>query len=277
MKKNSILPKTISYASLFTFSIMVLVPFFWLIRSSLMEMSQTFQLPTIWLPNPLKFENYMDALTILPFHIYLINTLTIIIFGVSGVILTSSFCAYSLSRIKWFGRDILFAVILSSMMLPYAVTLIPTFIGWKSIGLTNTLFPLIIPCWFGGGAFNIFLLRQFCLTIPKELDEAAYVDGIGHLRIFFQIIIPLSKPALVVVALFSFLFTWNDFLGPLVFLTNEKKYTLALGLQLFQGSYYGQWNLLMAATTVVILPAIIVFLAGQKYFVEGITMTGLKG
>lgn len=277
MKKNKTLSKVIIYSILLTGALIYLLPFYWLVRSSLMQMQQIFEMPPVWLPNPVMFSNYKEALTILPFGKYLINTLTIVVLVVSGVVLTSSICAYSFARIKWPGRDKVFSVILTSMMLPYAVTLIPTFIGWKLLNGINTYLPLIVPAWFGGGAFNIFLLRQFFLTIPKGLDESAYIDGAGHFRIYSNIILPLTKPALIVVGLFSFLGTWNDFLGPLVYLSDDKKYTLALGLQQFQGLYNAQWHLMMAAATMVLLPAIVIFLIGQKYFIEGITMTGLKG
>ena len=161
-------------------------------------------------------------------------------------------------------------------MLPYAVTMIPTFIGWRYLGAYGTIIPLVVPSWFGGGAFNIFLLRQFYKSIPKDLDEATIVDGGGFIRIWWQIIIPLSTPATIVVGLFAFLNNWNDFFRPLIYLDAETKYTLALGLQLFKGMYNAQWHLMMAASTVVLAPAVIVFLIGQKYFIEGITMSGLK-
>lgn len=253
-----------------------LLPLVWLIRSSLMDMGQIFELPPIWVPDPFQFSNYREALTILPFGRYFVNTLIIVVFSVLGVIVTSSISAYSFARMNWRGRNLVFGLLLSSMMLPYAVTLIPTFIGWSKVGLTNSFIPLIAPAWCGGGAFNIFLLRQFYLSIPRELDEAAYVDGASHWRIFRSIILPLTKPALIVVGLFSFLASWNDFLGPLVYLNDETQYTLALGLQQFKGMYSAEWHLMMAAATVVLLPAIIVFFIGQRYFIEGITLTGIK-
>lgn len=253
-----------------------LLPLIWLVRSSLMDMGQIFELPPVWIPDPFRFGNFKEALTILPFGRYFINTALIVIFTLLGVIITCSISAYSFARMTWRGRDVIFGLLLSSMMLPYAVTLIPTFIGWSKLGLTNSFIPLIAPAWFGGGAFNIFLLRQFYLSIPRDLDEAAYVDGASHWRIFISIIIPLTRPALVVVGLFSFLASWNDFLGPLVYLNSETKYTLALGLQQFKGMYAAEWHLMMAAATVVLAPAIIVFFIGQRYFIEGITLTGIK-
>lgn len=277
MKRARLFWKILTYAILLTGSVVCLVPFYWLLRSSFMELSQIFIMPPIWVPSPVQWQNYPEALTILPFGRYLINTLIIVVGSLLGVLFTSSLSAFSFARLRWPGRDFVFGLILSSMMLPYAVTLIPTFIGWKFVGAIDTFVPLIVPAWFGGGAFNIFLLRQFYMTIPRELDEAAEIDGAGFFRIYAQIILPLTKPALIVVGLFAFLFFWNDFLGPLVYLNSEEHYTLALGLQLFRGMYNSQWHLMMAAATVVLLPAIIVFLIGQRYFLEGIALTGLKG
>lgn len=276
MKAKAWVEKGLIYLVLAAGGIFSLLPLVWLIRSSLMNMGQIFELPPVWIPRPVQLSNYSEALTILPFGQYFMNTAVIVVFSVLGVIVTSSICAYSFARMKWRGRNMVFGLLLSSMMLPYAVTLIPTFIGWSKVGLTNSFIPLIAPAWFGGGAFNIFLLRQFYLSIPRDLDEAAYVDGAGHLRIFRSIILPLTKPALIVVGLFSFLAAWNDFLGPLVYLNDETKYTLALGLQQFKGMYSAEWHLMMAAATVVLLPAIIVFFIGQRYFIEGITLTGIK-
>ena len=268
---------TITYIFLFLFSIVCLIPFYWMVRSSLMDLGQIFLMPPIWIPNPIKISNYVEALTLLPFGRYFLNTTYIVVLSVGGTLLTSSLCAYSFSRINWPGRNIVFSVLLTALMLPYAVTLIPTFIGWQKLGAINTYIPLILPAWFGGGIFNIFLLRQFFMTIPRELDEAAHIDGASQLTIYSKIIIPLSKPALIVVGLFSFLGVWNDFLGPLVYLNSEVKYTLSLGLMQFQGMYSAQWQYMMAAATVVIMPTVIVFMVGQDYFIEGIALTGLKG
>ena len=277
MKKRMYIGKLMTYLILLSGAVTFLVPFYWMIRSSLMELWQIFIMPSVWIPDPIQFGNYSEALTILPFGRYFLNTIIVVVGSVLGVLVTSSLSAFSFARMRWPGRDLAFGLILSSMMLPYAVTLIPTFIGWRVVGAIDTFFPLILPSWFGGGAFNIFLLRQFYMTIPKELDEAACIDGASYFNIYLKIILPLSKPALIVVGLFAFLFFWNDFLGPLVYLNSEENYTLALGLQLFRGMYNSQWHLMMAAATVVTLPAVLVFLLGQKYFVEGIALTGLKG
>ncbi|MEK5236517.1 carbohydrate ABC transporter permease [Paenibacillus sp. FSL L8-0470] len=276
MRTRAWVEKGLVYLVLVAGGLFSLLPLIWLIRSSLMDMGQIFELPPIWIPDPFRFGNFSEALTILPFGRYFINTTVIVIFTMLGVLVTCSISAYSFARMSWRGRDLVFGLLLSSMMLPYAVTLIPTFIGWSKLGLTNSFIPLIAPAWFGGGAFNIFLLRQFYLSIPRDLDEAAYVDGASHWRIFISIIIPLTRPALVVVGLFTFLASWNDFLGPLVYLNSESKYTLALGLQQFKGMYAAEWHLMMAAATVVLAPAIVVFFIGQRYFIEGITLTGIK-
>lgn len=161
--------------------------------------------------------------------------------------------------------------------MPGIVTMIPTFVMWSKIGLTNSLIPLSVPIWFGGGVYNVFLFRQFFMGIPKELDEAAYVDGASFFKVYWKIILPLSKSVIVVVGIFSFLGSWNDFMGPLIYLNDEAKFTLSLGLQMFQGSYGAQWQLLMAASILVLLPAMIIFFIGQKHIMEGIATTGIKG
>ncbi|HIR13434.1 MAG TPA: carbohydrate ABC transporter permease [Candidatus Choladousia intestinavium] len=267
----------IVYLLLIAGSILCLMPLFWMLRSSLMTNVEIFMVPIRWLPEVFQWENYRDVFETLPFLKYYANSLTLVVFVVSGAVLTSSLCAYGLSRINWAGKKIVFTCIMGSMMLPVAVTIIPTFLMFRRIGLTNSLIPLIIPAWLGGGAFYIFLLRQFFLSIPKDLDEAARIDGATHLQIYSKIILPLTKPALVVVGMFAFMNTWNDFLGPLIYLNSDDKYTVALGLQLFVGSYRAEWQLMMAAACLVVIPAILVFMIGQKYLIEGITMTGVKG
>ncbi|VDG69540.1 binding-protein-dependent transport system inner membrane protein [Clostridium carnis] len=277
MRGKKKISKSIIYIILFFISFVCLVPFYWMIRSSLMDMSQIFTMPPIWIPKPIKFSNYKEALTMLTFGRYFLNTLFVVVFTVLGTVITSSLCAYSFSRIEWKGRDTVFGILLTAMMIPFAVTLIPTFIGWQKLGVVNSYAPLIVPAWFGGGVFNVFLLRQFFRTIPKELDEAARIDGAGHFTIYSKIIIPLSKPSLIVVSLFSFMGSWNDFLGPLVYLNDGDKFTLSLGLMQFQGMYSAQWQYMMAAATVVLVPIVIIFFIGQKYFIEGISMSGMKG
>ena len=275
--RESRLKLTAGYVVLLIVSVMFIVPFVWLLRSSMMDLSQIFIMPPEWIPKPFHFENFKEALTIVPFGTFFLNTLIIVAGVLLGTVVSSTIAAFGFSRIRWKGRDTVFAVLMSAMMLPGAVTLIPSFLGWKEIGFYDTFYPLILPAYFGGGIFNIFLLRQFYLTIPQDFDEAAFVDGASYFKIYWHILLPLSRSAVIVVALFTFLGSWNDFMGPLIYLKSDSRFTLALGLQMFQGSYTAQWDLLMAASAAVVLPCIIVFLVGQRYFLEGITLTGLKG
>lgn len=265
------------YFLLIVGAVAMITPLVWLIRSSLMSESQIFSFPPQWVPNPFQWNNYSGALSAEPFFTYFFNTMTIEVGVVPGTLITSGFAAYAFSRMSWRGRNVWFALVIATMMLPYAVTLIPTFIMWKYVGGINTYAPLIVPAWFGGGAFNIFLLRQFLLTLPKELDEAAYMDGATPWTIFWRILLPLSKSAFVVVGIFTFIGVWNDFLNPLIYLNDPSKYTLSLGLALFQGEMYSQWGYLMAASTVVIAPIIALFFFAQRYFIQGIALTGIKG
>ncbi|MEN2984944.1 MAG: carbohydrate ABC transporter permease [Dictyoglomaceae bacterium] len=253
------------------------LPFIWLLRSSLMETWQIFILPPEWIPKPFRWQNYKEALRVYPFGRYFLNNLTIVSLVELGVLLTSTMVAFSFSRLRWKGRDVLFILLLTALMVPYAVTLIPTFILWKTLRSIDTYRPLIVPAWFGGGMFNIFLLRQFFLTIPYELDESAYIDGASPLRVLFQIVLPLSKPALLTVFIFTFMGVWGDVLGPVVYLNSTEKYTLAVALANFVTTYTGQWNYLMAASLIVMLPPLILFFIGQRFFVQGITLTGLRG
>lgn len=277
MKKKIKPSRIFVYLFLMLGSLVCLFPFYWMIRSSFMDIGQIFVMPPMLFPDPVVTTNYRDALDVMPYFRYLLNTLIVVISNVGGSILSASLCAFSFSRLRWTGRDKVFMVILTSLMMPGIVTMIPTFVMWSKIGLTNSLVPLCVPIWFGGSVYNVFLFRQFFMGIPRELDEAAYVDGASFFRVYWKIILPLSKSAMVVVGIFAFLNSWNDFMGPLIYLNEESKYTLSLGLQLFQGSYSAQWQLLMAASILVLLPAMIVFFFGQKHILEGIATTGIKG
>ncbi len=277
MKRKFKADMFITYLVLILMAATFLLPLVWMLRSSLMGMKQIFRLPPEWIPDPFVWKNFSDALNRLDFLQCFKNTIFVVFFGVSGTVITAACVAYAWARIEWKGRNFWFALSMSSMMLPSAVTLIPVFLGYKNLGMYDTLYPLFLAAWFGGGASNQFLLRQFFMGIPKALDEAAYIDGAGYVRIFISIVLPLSTSALVVVGMFSFLFYWNDFFAPLIYLENYKNYTIALGLQSFVSQYSSQWQLLMAAATIGIMPAIIVFLIGQKYLLEGIALAGLKG
>ncbi len=267
----------IVYLLLLAGSAVMLIPLVWLVRSSFMGLSQIFIFPPQWIPDPWHFENYPRALTTIPFFRYFLNTMIILIPSVIGTVITSALAAYGFSRLRWPGRDLIFNILLTTLMLPYAVTLIPTFLLWARLGLINTYWPLILPSWFGGGIFFIFLLRQFFMTLPRELDEAAIIDGANPIQIFIYVIVPLSVPALITVAIFATLNAWNDFLGPLIYLNDSRQFTLALGLAEFTGLYTSQWHLLMAASTMVIIPVLILFFIAQRYFIEGIALTGTKG
>ncbi|MFC4099458.1 carbohydrate ABC transporter permease [Paenibacillus xanthanilyticus] len=275
--KTSAYKKSVVYVLLAILSALFLLPLVWMVRSSLMSLSQIFVMPPVWIPDPIKWDNFSEALTILPFNTFFLNTLIIVVLVLIGTVTSSTIAAFGFSRIQWRGRNVVFGILLTAMMLPGAVTLIPTFLGWKTLGFYDTFVPLIVPAFFGGGIFNIFLLRQFYMTIPRDLDEAALVDGAGYWRIYYHVVLPLSRSAIIVISLFTFLGAWNDFFGPLIYLKSTEKFTLALGLQMFQGSYTSQWDLLMAASAAVVLPCVVVFLLGQRYFLEGISLTGLKG
>ena len=252
------------------------VPLFWLVRSSFMSLGELYIYPPLFWSKIMRWKNYLDAVEVVNFPLYFRNTMTIMVPVMIGTVLTSSMGAYGFARLRFPLKRFWFTMIISSMMLPYAVTMLPTFLMWSKIGGVNTFLPLTVPVWFGGGAFNVFMLRQFFMTIPNEIEDAAVIDGAGFFDIFFRIMLPLVRPALIVVALFTFMGVWNDFMNPLIYLNNEKLYTLALGLLQFRGTYSSNWHLLMAGSTIVVIPPIIVFLFGQKYFIEGVTLSGMK-
>lgn len=272
------LGKVGAFTTLTLMGIIFALPLYWMIATSLKVESQIFVFPPVWIPNPLKWQNYVRAVTVIPFLQYARNTLTICIFSMIGQTISSSLAGYGFARIKWGGRDVIFFLVLSTMMLPYQVTMIPVYIIFRSLHWVNSLLPLIVPNLFGG-AFNIFLFRQFFRSIPFELSDAARIDGCNELDIYWRIILPLCRPVIATVALFDFLYNWNDFQGPLIYLQDSSKYTLSLGLQAF-GGYYSR-NLepatLMAAASIIVLPTIVIFFLAQRTFIQGIALTGLKG
>jgi len=258
---------------------MMIVPFFWLISSSLKAPHEIYVLPPQFIPSTVRWENYAEVLFEQPFLRFASNTLIVAIPATLGQVLTAALSAYGFARLRFPGRDVIFGIILATIMLPYAVTLIPVYIMFKQLGWLGTFLPLIVPFWFGGGAFNIFLLRQFFLTIPTELEDAALIDGAGHLTIFWRIMLPLSVPALIVVAIFSFLHHWNDFLAPLIYLNNFNNWTMSIGIVMLKGSLSGRdtTHLMMAMSTLMVLPIIAIFFLAQRAFIQGIALTGLKG
>lgn len=254
------------------------LPFFWLVSSSLKLEQRVFQFPPQWIPDPIRFENYIEALTYKPFHLYVKNTLIIVLLNEIAVLWSASFCAYGFARIQFPGRDFWFGVVLATMMVPYFVLMVPTFVIFSRLQWIDTFLPLTVPAFFGGGAFNIFLLRQFFRTIPAELADAARIDGCSEFGIYARIMLPLAKPALTTVAIFTFLGGWNDFIGPLLYLNSPEKFTVSIGLATFRSAMYTpRWNLMMAASAAMVFPVILVFFLAQRYFVQGIVMSGLKG
>ncbi|PAD14260.1 sugar ABC transporter ATP-binding protein [Shouchella clausii] len=269
--------KIAAYCLLLFGATVSLLPFFWMVRSALMTSSEIFQFPPKMLPDHWQWGNFIEIFEVVEFGLYVKNTLFILIPVLIGTVLTSCMCGFGFARLQFPGKNIWFTLIIATMMLPPAVTLIPTFMLWTELGAINTYWPLVFPSFFGGGGFFIFLMRQFFMSIPRELDEAALIDGANYVQIFVFVLLPLVKPALLVVAFFTFTNVWNDFFGPLIYLNDESLFTLALGLLQLQGTYTSDWNLIMAAATAMTLPAILVFFLGQKYFVEGVTLTGIKG
>ncbi|MCR2821475.1 carbohydrate ABC transporter permease [Lederbergia panacisoli] len=276
-KKRHIFKQFTAHIFLILFGISFLFPFVWMLSTALKPEAQMFKWPPEWIPETFMWENFPEALTFVPFALYFKNTLVICVLAVLGTIISSSLVAYGFARIQWKGRNIFFFIMLTTMMLPYQVVMVPLFLVFKEIGWVGTFKPLIVPAFFGTNAFFIFLLRQFFLTIPYELSDAAKIDGCSEFRIFWQIVLPLARPAIATVGLFTFMENWNDFLGPLIYLNDETKYTIALGLQQFIGQYGTQWGMLMAASTVATAPIIILFFFTQKTFIQGISTTGIKG
>jgi multiple sugar transport system permease protein len=258
-----------------------LFPFFWTLTSSLKDVWELYQFPPAFFPKVPIWANYARVVEKVPFLAWTLNSVKVVVVSTAGGILSSSVVAYSFARFKYRGRDAIFMLTLGTMMLPAQVTMIPQFVLFHKLGWIDSLRPLWVPAWFGGGAFNIFLLRQFMMTLPLELDEAAIIDGASFLRVFTQIVFPLCGPALATVAVISFIGAWNDFQGPLIYLNSREKFTIALGLNYFKGvpesGGVPMDNLLMAASVLATIPCIALFFAAQRYFVQGIVLTGIKG
>ena len=254
----------------------VMLPLWWMLRSSLMRSMDVFTWPPSFFPNEWLFSNYNIKKTTFDFWLYLRNTLLIVVPCVTFGTVTAVFCGYAFARLRFKGKKFLFALCVGSMLMPSMVTLIPLYIAWASLSLVNTYWPLILPYLCGGGAFNIFLVRQFINTIPKELDEAAVIDGAGYMRTLVSILVPSIRPAIIVVALLIFITNWNDLLQQTIYIPSRSKYTLSVGLTSFMGSYKNDHAGMFAATCLTFLPGVIVYLFGQRYFIEGVVMTGMK-
>jgi multiple sugar transport system permease protein len=260
------------YALMIAVGVVMFLPFLWMLSTSLKDNQAIFTIPPVWIPETLRWENYAAVFERMPFLAYLRNTTFITVFSIVGTVLTSSMVAFAFAVLRWPGRDALFIFVLATMMLPLHVIMIPLFVIFKELGWLNTYLPLIVPAFLGGGAFNIFLMRQFFLTIPTELFDAARIDGCSEWRLYWSIAMPLARPALITVAILTFMFSWNDFLGPLIYLSDQMKNTLALGLALFVGQHATEWSVLMAASVLMMIPLILLFFFFQRYM-----MSGMKG
>ena len=253
-----------------------LFPFYWMLVTALKTDQQIFQWPPLLWPTTPLWENFLQATRYIPFWLYMKNTLVICLLSIIGTLISCTLIAYGFARVRWPGREVVFIIYLSTLMLPGQVTMIPLYVIFRKLGWVGTILPLVVPSFFGN-TFFVFLLRQFFKTIPQELTDAARIDGANELGILWYIMLPLIKPALMTVALFTFLGAYRDFLGPLIYLTDQSQWTISLGLQLFKNMYGAQWQLMMAASALTMLPVIVLFFLTQRTFVEGITLTGIKG
>ena len=253
-----------------------LMPLAWVVSTSLKLPGQVFITPIQWIPTDPKWSNYVEVFQRLPFHLFIRNSFYVSIMGTLGIVFSSLTVAFGLSRLRWPGRNMVFTVLLATMMLPGVVTMIPVFIIFKEIGWIGTFYPLWVPSWFGG-AFYIFLMRQYMMTLPIELDEAAKIDGASNFRVLWQVIAPLCGPAIATITIFAFLQHYNAFMEPLIYISDNEMFTLPLGLLWFKGRFGNFWHLVMAASMITILPVIVLFFAAQRYFVEGAQFSGLSG
>jgi multiple sugar transport system permease protein len=276
-KRLTSLFNTLTFAALTLFGALVLLPIWWMFRSSLMTNAELYAYPPSFFPSRWLFSNYHATLEFFPFFRYLKNTLTIIVPSVVGGTVTATMGGYAFARLRFRGKDPLFLLCVGSMLLPTMVTLLPLYIMWtRLLGVYDSYLPLVLPHFCGGGAFNIFLIRQFIKSIPRELDEAATIDGASPIRILVSIIVPAIRSAMIVVALLLFIMLWNDLLQQIIYINSLEKFTIALGLSQFKGSLGTDWTMIMCATCMSFVPGIVFYLIGQRYFIEGIVMTGMK-
>lgn len=275
--------RPVLYIIVSSLAVLFVFPFFWTVGSSLKQASELFLYPPSWVPAKPQWHNYARVFEVVPFALWLRNTIALVILRTTGTLISATLVAYSFARFQYPGRDVIFLMTLGTMMLPSQVTLIPQFVLFFKLHWVNTFKPLWVPSWLGGGAFFIFLLRQFIATLPMELDEAALIDGAGYVHIFWAIVLPLCKPALATVSVISFISSWNDFMGPLIYLNSPEKFTVALGLRFFNlggalvdpGEPLG--HILMAACVIALMPCVVIFFLVQRFFVRGIVLSGIKG
>jgi ABC-type glycerol-3-phosphate transport system permease component len=277
MKTARRLERAAALILLVTLSFLFMIPLIITASDSLKSFFEVYQMPRVWIPRTPRFSNFVQIFRMLPFHRFIFNTVCITALGLLGQVSSACFVGYSFARMRWPFRDVLFIVLLCTIMLPGEITMIPVFILFNKIGWVNTWLPLIVPAYFGGGVFNIFLMRQFFKTIPVDLEDAARIDGCSSFRIFATIMVPLAKPAIATICVLGFIGHWNDFQGPLIYLSDYMKYPISLGIYMFKSAEFMFANYVMAASLIAVVPVLIIFFSAQQYFVKGIVLTGIKG
>lgn len=277
LKWSRRIERGLGFLLLIALAVVFMLPFAITLSDSLKGLQQVYAVPRIWIPHPVRWHNFVDIFQVLPFFRFFVNTVCITGLALFGQVCSACLVAYSFARMRWPFRDFCFLLLLSTIMLPAQVTMIPVFLLFNRLGWVNSWLPLIVPAYFGGTVFNVFLMRQFFKTIPLALEDAAKIDGCSHFRIFSTIMIPLAKPAIATICVLSFIFYWNDFMGPLIYLSDYTKYPIALGVYMFKDAQGIFPHYVMAASLVSILPVLVLFFSAQRYFVEGIVLTGVKG
>lgn len=274
-KSSAVLRRVLLYIVLILIAVIMVVPFLWMLFTSLKTQYDAVKIPPVWIPDPPQWENYVKLFTEQPMSQFMLNTIKIVFFVVLGQLFFSSLAAYSFARISFKGRNVVFFFYIATLMVPGQVTMIPTYLMFAKAGLTDNHLALILPAFFS--AFGVFLLRQFFMSLPRELEEAAEIDGCNPFMTYWRIMLPLVVPAMLTLGVFTLMNTWNDYMGPLIYLSSPEKYTMTLGIAYFKGVYTTQWNLVMAGSIVSVVPILIAYLCAQKYFIEGIAFSGVKG
>lgn len=274
-KSSAVLHRVLLYIVLILIAVIMVVPFLWMLSTSLKTQYDAVKIPPVWIPDPPQWENYVRLFTEQPMFQFMLNTIKIVFFVVLGQLFFSSLAAYSFARISFKGRNVVFFLYIATLMVPGQVTMIPTYLMFAKAGLTDNHLALILPAFFS--AFGVFLLRQFFMSLPRELEEAAEIDGCNPFMTYWRIMLPLVVPAMLTLGVFTLMNTWNDYMGPLIYLSSPEKYTMTLGIAYFKGVYTTQWNLVMAGSIVSVMPILIAYLCAQKYFIEGIAFSGVKG
>ena len=274
-KSSAVLRRVLLSIVLILSAVIMVVPFLWMLSTSLKTQYDAVKIPPVWIPDPPQWENYVKLFTEQPMFQFMLNTIKIVFFVVLGQLFFSSLAAYSFARISFKGRNVVFFFYIATLMVPGQVTMIPTYLMFAKAGLTDNHLALILPAFFS--AFGVFLLRQFFMSLPRELEEAAEIDGCNPFMTYWRIMLPLVVPAMLTLGVFTLMNTWNDYMGPLIYLSSPEKYTMTLGIAYFKGVYTTQWNLVMAGSIVSVVPILIAYLCAQKYFIEGIAFSGVKG